>query len=165
MSNHCLSAGNWRKSNMRAITAFFLCLALCASCVSTDSDPAPEDQEAAAQAAAERGFQQQEAEAERRMDQAGAKQNVALTQDKRRWLGSAAAGKSDGDVERLYDEMVNADTDAAESVVGNEQRAMRDRRANEQMKAATGKSIQEIVDMSPEEQQEWAAEMQGTDGC
>lgn len=155
---------------MRAITAVMLSLILCASCVSTDSDPAPEEQEAdeqeaAEQAGAERGSWLQETETERRMDQAEAKQNAALTQDKRRWLGRAAVGKSDGDVERLYDQMVNADTDAAESAVGNEQRAMRDRRANEQMKAATGKSIQEIVNMSPEEQEEWAAEMQGTDGC
>jgi hypothetical protein len=150
---------------MRPFTAVLLSLVLCASCVSTDSDPAPEEQEAAAQAAAERGTRQQAADAERRMDAAGARQNAALTQDKRRWLGSAAVGKSDGDVERLYDEKVNADTDAAGSAVGNEQRAMRDRRANAQMKAATGKSMQEIVNMSPEEQQEWAAEMEGNNGC
>lgn len=150
---------------MPKITVVFLSLFLCVSCVSSDSDPAPEDREAAAQAAADRGTQQQKAEAERRMDQASARQNAALTQDKRRWLGSAAVGKSDGDVERLYDEKVNADTDAAESAIDNGQRAMRDRRANEQMKAATGKSMQEIVNMSPEEQQEWAAEMEATDGC
>jgi hypothetical protein len=131
----------------------------------SDSDPAPEDQEAAAQAAADRGTQQLEAEAERKMDLAGAKQNAALIQDKRKWLGSAAVGKSDGDVERLYEQKVNVDTDAAESAIGNEQRAMRDRRANAQMKAATGKSMQEIVNMSPEEQQEWVAEMEGNDGC
>jgi hypothetical protein len=150
---------------MRALTAVLLSLLLCASCVSTESDTAPEEQEAAVQSAAERSDQLQESQAERKMNQAEAKQNATLIHDKRRWLGSAAAGKSDGDVERLYDQMVNADTSAAESAVGNQQRAMRDRRANEQMKAATGKSIQEIVDMSPEEQQEWAAEMEGTSGC
>ena len=154
---------------MRAITVVLLSLLLCVSCVSSDSDsdsdPAPEDQEAAAQAAADRGTQQLEAEAERKMDLASAKQNAALIQDKRKWLGSAAVGKSDGDVERLYDQKVNVDTDAAESAISNEQRAMRDRRANAQMKAATGKSMQEIVNMSPEEQQEWVAEMEGNDGC
>ena len=152
---------------MRAITVVLLSLLLCVSCVSSDSDSdtAPEDQEAAAQAAADRGTQQLEAEAERKMDQASAKQNAALIQDKRKWLGSAAVGKSDGDVERLYDQKVNVDTDAAETAIGNEQRAMRDRRANAQMKAATGKSMQEIVNMSPEEQQEWVAEMEGNDGC
>jgi hypothetical protein len=154
---------------MRAITVVLLSLLLCVSCVSSDSDsdydPAPDAQGAAAQAAADRGTQQLEAEAERKMDLAGAKQNAALIQDKRKWLGSAAVGKSDGDVERLYEQKVNVDTDAAESDIGNEQRAMRDRRANEQMKAATGKSMQEIVNMSPEEQQEWVAEMEGSDGC
>jgi hypothetical protein len=150
---------------MRASTVILLSLFLCVSCVSTESDPPPEAPEAAAQAAAERPAQQQEAEAQRSMDQSAARRNAALTQDKRRWLGRAADGKSDGDVERLYAQKYSADTYAAESAVVNEQRAMRDRRANEQMKAATGKSMQEIVNMSPEEQQEWAAEMEGTSGC
>lgn len=144
-----------------------LCLSLCVSCASndSDSDPAPEDQEAAPQADVNPSKQMQEAQAERNIAEASAKQHAALTQVKRRWLGSAATGKSDGDVERLYEQKMNIETDAAESGVDTEQKAMRDRRANEQMKAETGKSMQEIVNMSPEEQQEWAAEMEGSDGC
>lgn len=156
---------------MRAtrVVLFSLCLSLCVSCASSDSDPdsgpAPEEQKAAPQADVNPSKQMQEAQAERNIAEASAKQHAALIHDKRRWLGSAATGKSDGDVERLYEQKMHIETDAAASSVDTAQRAMRDRRANEQMKAATGKSMQEIVSMSPEEQQEWAAEMEGSDGC
>lgn len=145
---------------MRAIIVVLLSVILNVAGARADDNTARDAREAAAQAAADRASQKLEADAERTLDEAAAKQDAALTRDKRRWLGSAAVGRSDGDVNRLYDDRVNAGTAAAASTIGSAQRAMRDPRANAQMKAATGKSMQEYMRMSPEEQQEWAAEMQ-----
>jgi len=145
---------------MRVLTILMLSLFLGVSYVSADYDPALEAQEAAARAAAERADQERKAEADRVMAQARAKQDAAVMQDKRKHLGNAAAGKSDAEVNRLYDEKVKADTAAAETAARDAQAKMSDPGANAQMKAATGKSMQEIMNMSPEEQEAWAAEME-----
>ena len=137
-----------------------LSLFLGVSYVSADYDPALEAQEAAAQAAAERAEQERKAETDRIMAQARAKQDAAVMQDKRKHLGNVAVGKSDAEVNRMYDEKVKADTATAMSAAQDARQKMSDPATNAQMKAATGKSMQEIMNMSPEEQEAWAAEME-----
>ena len=145
---------------MRVLTVLTLSLFLGVSYVSADYDPAQEAQEAAAQAAAARAEQERNAEADRIMAQARAKQDAAVMQDKRKNLGNVAVGKSDAEVNRMYDEKVKADTAAAMGAAQDARQKMSDPAANAQMKAATGKSMQEIMNMSPEEQEAWAAEME-----
>ena len=89
-----------------------------------------------------------------------AKQDAEVMADKRKHLGSAAVGKSDAEVNRLYDEKVKADTAEAAIATKDAQQKMIDPGVNAQMKAATGKSMQEIMSMSPAEQEAWAAEME-----
>jgi hypothetical protein len=145
---------------MRALTVLMLSLFLGVSYVAADYDPALEAQEAAERAAAQRAEQARKAEADKIMAQARAKQEAALMQDKRKQLGSAAVGKSDAEVNRLYDEKVKADTAEATAAARDARQKINDPSANAQMKAATGKSMQEIMSMSPEEQEAWAAEME-----
>lgn len=145
---------------MRAITVFFLSLCLFAFQASADYDPALEAEEAAARAAAAREEQARKAEADRITAEATAKHNAMVMQDKREYLGQQAVGKSDAEVNRLYDEKVKANTAAAAAATREAQAKMSDPGANAQMKAATGKSMQEIMNMSPEEQEAWAAEME-----
>lgn len=145
---------------MRALTVLLLSLVLGVSYVAADYDPELEAQEAAARAAEARADQQKKEEAQRIMAQAKAKHNAAIIQDKRERLGQAAVGKSDAEVNRLYDEKLKADTAAATAAAKDAQKTMNDPGANAQMKAATGKSMQEIMSMSPEEQEAWAAEME-----
>lgn len=148
------------KYTMRAITVGLLFLVLGASCVLAQDDPAMEAEEAAAQAATDRADQALEEKAEGKTTAAEEKYEAALTRDKRKWLGRDAAGKSDADVNRLYEKKVEASSAAAAAASTSSLKAMRDLGANAQMKAATGKSMQEFMEMSPEEQAEWAAELE-----
>jgi len=150
---------------MRILTVLVLSLFIGVSYVSADYDAALEAEEAAARAAAARVDQERKAEAGRMMAEIKAKQDAEVMADKRKHLGSAAVGKSDAEVNRLYDEKVKADTAEAAIATKDAQQKMSDPGVNAQMKAATGKSMQEIMSMSPAEQEAWAAEMEKNMGA
>jgi fructose-1,6-bisphosphatase len=68
-------------------------------------------------------------------------------------------------VNRMYDAKVKSDAAEGAAAIQDAQQKMSDPATNEQMKAATGKSMQEIMSMSPEEQEAWAAEMEAKMGA
>ncbi len=111
---------------MRVLKVLMLSLFLGVSYVSADYDPALEAEEAAAQAAAARAEQERKAEADRMMTQARAKQDAAVMQDKRKHLGNVAVGKSDAEVNLMYDEKVKTDTAAAMNAAHEAQEKMGD---------------------------------------
>lgn len=145
---------------MRMLYILISSLFFTSSMVLADYDPALEAEEASARAASQQAELKRKAEADRMTAEYKAKQEMAIMNDKRKRVGKAAEGKSDAEVSRMYDEKVAADTQEALDGVAEAQKKMSDPNANAQMKAATGKSMQEIMNMSDAEREAWAAELE-----
>ena len=120
-----------------------------------DWDAAGEAREAAQRKAEAAAAAKRKADADRQRSAAEAKMM-------RGYLGKEADGKSDADVKRIYQAKVNAQLDQAKKFqAGGAPAAGSDMaRAEAQMKAMTGKSMQDIQKMSPAEQDAFAKQME-----
>jgi hypothetical protein len=144
---------------MRARFALILGLALAAP-AHADYDPELEAQERAEAEAYRREQQAREREVMQAHAEAQRKAQQALMQDKRRRLGAAAQGKSDAEVERLYNEKVAADTAKARAGVAEATRAVHSAEGQAAMKAMAGHTMAEMQNMSDEELDAMAKELE-----
>lgn len=133
--------------------------------VTADYDAALEAEEAAQRAASQREAQRQKAEADRMKADAMAKFHAQDMAQKRKHIGSLADGKSDAEVQKIYDEKVKTDTASAMAAAQDAQQKINSPEASAQMKAVTGKSMQEIMNMSDAEREAWAAQMEKSMGA
>jgi len=110
-----------------AVTAVLLVL-LANAPAFADYDPAEEAREKAQRDAAQRAQQQQQQEMQRQKRDAEAKYNAAVgaetMKSRRKALGAAADGKSDAEVNRLYDAKQKKDDDAIKSLTGKSSKDM-----------------------------------------
>ncbi len=110
-----------------AVTAVLLAL-LASAPAFADYDPAEEAREKAQRDAAQRAQQQQQQEMQRQKRDAEAKYNAAVSAEtmksRRKALGAAADGKSDAEVNRLYDAKQKKDDDAIKSLTGKSSKDM-----------------------------------------
>lgn len=104
------------------------------------------------------------AKADAALAAARAKANAAIMADKRKTLGPAANGKSDAEVNRLYDAHIAATTAEANAVMAEGQKALSSGTGAAALKSVTGKSMQELQSMSDEELEAFAADMQAKFG-
>ena len=140
------------KRSAFAFTALIACTA-----VHADYDAKMEAQEAAQRKAAA-------AEKAKRDAAAKAQMNAAEQKMMRGTLGKEAEGKSDADVKKLYDAKMAGYQDQAKKAkagiapAGVPQSDMD--KSNAQMKAMTGKSMQDMQKMTPAEQEAFAKQME-----
>jgi len=138
-------------SRKLAITALLAALATPAW---ADWDAAQEARDAAARKAAQQEQAKRKAEADRVRSEAEQKAMRGA-------LGKEAQGKSDAEVKRIYDAKMKTHIDQAKKVEAGGAAAGTDmERANAQMKAMTGKSMQDVTRMSPAEQEAFAKQME-----
>jgi hypothetical protein len=78
-----------------------------------DWDPELEAQEQAQREATQRAEQAKQREVQKMLGDANAKANSEMMDNKRKNLGAAAKGKSDAEVNRLYDAKIKQTTDEA----------------------------------------------------
>ena len=116
-----------------------------------DYDAALEAREQAQREAARKAAAQKQREMDQQRAAAKATQESMMLAEKRKALGTAANGKSDAQVNQLYDAKVKRDTAAAQSAAQSAQKAMNDKQVNDATKQVTGKSIQEMQNMSDAE--------------
>ncbi len=83
--------------------------------------------------------------------EAEAKANSAMMESKRKALGAAASGKSDAEVNRLYDAKVRKDQETAKQQAATARKAMSQPENEAAMKSVTGKSMKDLEKMSPAE--------------
>ena len=140
------------KSSTLAVALLLACTA-----VHADYDAKMEAQEAAQRKAAA-------AEKAKRDAAAKAQMNAAEQKMMRSTLGKEAEGKSDADVKKLYDAKMAGYQDQAKKAkagiapAGVPQSDMD--KSNAQMKAMTGKSMQDMQKMTPAEQEAFAKKME-----
>ncbi|MDX8128168.1 hypothetical protein QLH52_12805 [Methylomonas sp. OY6] len=116
-----------------------------------DWDPELEAQEQAQREATQRAEQAREREAQKMVDEANAKGNREMMDSKRKNLGAAAKGKSDAEVNRLYDAKIKQTTDEANRLAQEARSALSQGQGAAAVKQVTGKSLQELENMSDEE--------------
>jgi len=85
------------------------------------------------------------------IDAANAKANQEMMDSKRKNLGAAAKGKSDAEVNRLYDAKIKQTTDEANRLAQEARSALSQGQGAAAVKQVTGKSLQELENMSDEE--------------
>lgn len=142
----------------------FLTMSLFALPARADWDAKLEAEEQAKREAAARKEQARKAEAEAMLAAARAKADAAMMADKRKTLGTAATGKSDADVNRLYDAHIAQKTAEANAAVADAQKALGSGAGAAALKQVTGKSMQELQSMSDEELDAFAKEMEAKYG-
>ena len=125
-----------------------------------DYDAAGEAREKAERDAAARAQQAKQLEMQKMRDDAQAKYDKQVMDNKRKTLGAAAQGKSDAEVSKLYDAKVKKDTDAANRAADDAKRTMNSPQGEAAMKSSTGKTMKELQNMSPAEQEAWSKEME-----
>jgi hypothetical protein len=141
---------------------FFLILISILSSVQAQADgDAAQDardaaQEKAQQEAAQRERDQIEQEKKNIQNQINAEYNKDAMASKRKMLGSAATGKSDAEVNSLYDAKLKEATQTAQSA----QKALSGGQGAAAVKQVTGKSMSEMENMSDEELEALAKEME-----
>jgi hypothetical protein len=142
-------------SRILVITAL---LAAMAAPAWADYDAAGEAREAAARKAEQQEQARRKAEINRQ--RAEAEQKMM-----RGSLGAEAQGKSDAEVKRIYDARMKGYLDQAKKAESAGATSGSDMdRANAQMKAVTGKSMQDVAKMSPAEQEAFAKQMEKQHG-
>jgi len=118
-----------------------------------DYDPALEAQEKAQRDAAQKAARENQQRVQKLKDDAAAQYNKEQMAAKRKTLGAAAQGKSDAEVDKLYAAKIKSDTDAANRALSSGQGAAA-------LKQSTGKSMQEIQNMSPAELETMGKELE-----
>ena len=106
---------------------------------------------AARKKAAERMQEQKQQAMQRQKQEAEAKVNAEMMKSKRKSLGAAADGKSDAEVNRLYDAKVRKDTDTANKQAAAARSAMSQPQNDAALKSVTGKSMKDLEKMSDAE--------------
>jgi hypothetical protein len=86
--------------------------------------------------------------------------NKKMMASKRETLGAAAKGKSDAEVNHLYDDKIKADTESAKQFAQSARKALTSGQGAAAVKKVTGKSLQELENMSDAEADALAREME-----
>lgn len=138
---------------MKAFAALLLVSALFSTHVFADWDPELEAQEAAERTAQQKKEQAQKAEADRQVKAAQAKADSEIMASKRKSLGAAANGKSDADVNKLYNEKTAKASAEAQKAIQSAKNnpMMTTQEADSAAKSVTGKNMQELENMSDED--------------
>ena len=136
---------------LRAILAALAILASAAAWA--DYDPALEAQEKAQRDAAQKAARENQQKVQKLKDDAAAQYSKEQMAAKRKTLGAAAQGKSDAEVDKLYAAKIKSDSDAANRALSSGQGAAA-------LKQSTGKSMQEIQNMSPAELEAMGKELE-----
>ncbi|MGE0666809.1 MAG: hypothetical protein AB7O49_09660 [Sphingomonadales bacterium] len=145
---------------MKRIVAVVLLSILAAGQVHADWDPELEAREQRAREAAAREQAARDAEAKKLKDAAEAKAHANIMAEKRRYVGAAAAGKSDAEVARLYDEKQARTAGEAHAVAAEAQRKVNTPEARAATKDVTGYSMEEMSRMSDAELEVLQREME-----
>ena len=136
------------------LRASLAALAILASTAAwADYDPALEAQEKAQRDAAQKSARENQQKMQKMKDDAAAQYNKEQVAAKRKTLGAAAQGKSDAEVDKLYAAKIKSDSDAANRALSSGQGAAA-------LKQSTGKSMQEIQNMSPAELEAMGKELE-----
>ena len=136
------------------LRASLVALAILASTAAwADYDPALEAQEKAQRDAAQKAARENQQRVQKLKDDAAAQYNKEQMAAKRKTLGAAAQGKSDAEVDKLYAAKIKSDKDAANRALSSGQGAAA-------LKQSTGKSMQEIQNMSPAELETMGKELE-----
>ena len=143
---------------IRVLLAAFTLLT--ATAALADYDAALEAREQAQREAAQKAEREKQRQAEKMKSDANAKYNKELMDSKRKTLGAAAQGKSDAEVDKLYDAKIKKDTAAAYKEADAGRAALSSGQGAAAMKSTTGKSMQEIQNMSDAEREAWSKEME-----
>ncbi|WP_026603254.1 hypothetical protein [Methylomonas sp. 11b] len=125
-----------------------------------DWDPELEAQEQAQREATQRAEQARAREAQKLINEANAKANREMMGSKRKNLGAAAKGKSDAEVNRLYDAKIKQTTEDANRLAQEARSALSQGQGAAAVKQVTGKSLQELENMSDEEAEALSRELE-----
>jgi uncharacterized protein YfaP (DUF2135 family) len=125
-----------------------------------DWDPEMEAQEQAEREATQRAEQARNREAQKMVDEANAKANREMLDSKRKNLGATAKGKSDAEVNRLYDAKIKQTTEEANRLAQEARSAFSQGQGAVAVKQVTGKSLQELENMSDEEAEALSRELE-----
>jgi hypothetical protein len=119
-----------------------------------DYDPKMEAEEAAQRKAAAAAAAKRKADFEKQ-------RSAAEATIMRKELGKEAEGKSDAEVKRIFDAKFRAQTDTAKKAPSGAAAPGSDMaKGDAQVKAMTGKSMQDIQKMTPAEQEAFARQME-----
>jgi hypothetical protein len=141
---------------------FFLILISILSSVHAlaDGDAAQDARDAAKERAQQEAAQREKAEFERQLqddtNKMIAKQNRDARDSKRKMLGSAATGKSDAEVNSLYDAKIEEGAQTAQTA----RKALSEGQGADAVKQVTGKSMAEMENMSDEEAEAFSKAME-----
>ncbi|MDT4290166.1 hypothetical protein RO575_11405 [Methylomonas sp. MO1] len=125
-----------------------------------DWDPELEAQEQAQREATQRAEQARAREAQKLINEANAKANREMMGSKRKNLGAAAKGKSDAEVNRLYDAKIKQTTEDANRLAQEARSALSQGQGAAAVKQVTGKSLHELENMSDEEAEALSRELE-----
>src|SRR5512138_2816393 len=123
---------------MRTATATLLLL-VASSVALADYDAAQEARDKAERDAAQRAEQQKQQAIQAKKQEAEARMNAETMKSKRKSLGPAADGKSDAEVNRLYNAKVRKDTNAANQKADATRSTINQQQNEAAMKSVTGK--------------------------
>ncbi len=132
-------------------TIILICLTMFCAQSWADWDPELEAREQAEREAAQRVEQQKHQETEKMLNQAKAKAHKELMDSKRKTLGAAAKGKSDAEIDQLYDAKTAETNATAQRAVQEGRAALSQGQGAKALKQVTGKTLQELENMSDEE--------------
>jgi hypothetical protein len=141
---------------------FFLILISILSSVHAlaDGDAAQDARDAAQERAQQEAAQREKAQREQQMqtmqNEINAEYNKEAMDSKRKMLGSAATGKSDAEVNDLYDAKIKEGTQTAQ----NARKALSEGQGADAVKQVTGKSMAELENMSDEEAEAFSKAME-----
>lgn len=133
---------------------------LAASPAQADWDPELEAREAAERDAQARARQEEERAMQQQHDKAQAEYLKAQMDEKRKVLGAAAKGKSDAEVNALYDAKISSDAAEAYKAADTARKALSSGQGAAAVKQVTGKTLQELENMSEEEAEALSREME-----
>lgn len=148
----------------RITTLLLLTMSLSALPARADWDAKLEAEERAKREAAAREERARKAEADALLAAARAKANATMMADKRKTLGAAASGKSDAEVNRLYDAHLARKTAEAHAAAAEAQKALSSGAGAAALKQVTGHSLQDLQSLSDEELDALAKEMEAKYG-
>src|SRR5215470_19245299 len=134
---------------MRTVTATLLLFA--ATAAFADYDAVQEARDKAQHDATQRAQQQKQQEAQQLKQDLNAKANADVMQSKRKALGTAADGKSDAEVNRLYDAKLKKDSESAKSSAAATRNTMSQGQGDAALRNVTGKSMKDLEKMSDAE--------------
>lgn len=141
------------------ILAIFL-NTICGAPAWADWDPELEAREQAEHAAAQRAEQEKQREMQKIHSEAEAKAHKSIMDSKRQTVGAAANGKSDAEVNRLYDAKIKQTSEDANRMAQEARSALSQGQGAAALKRVTGKTLQELENMSDAEADALAREME-----